>query len=156
MAIVRTPKEGDQHEQEADHVAGAVEKKPMVPTRQQREKQGEVAGEQSNKPVDEPETSCPLAKKSKIHPGKQGKHQPGHNNFEPGKSELDHPDPQSLLDKHSGKGTQHGNKEVVDFKEQIGTWVSPDGKTRLRTTRGTIHHDAKGNAHIVPAHPTGQ
>lgn len=30
----------------------------------------------------------------KVNPDKQGKHQPGHPNFQPGKSELDHPDPQ--------------------------------------------------------------
>lgn len=156
MAIVRTPREENQHEQETDHVTQTTEIKPIVPTRQQRERQGDAADEQNDQPVGEPTTPCSQAKKAKIHPGKQGKHQPGHNNFEPGKSELDHPDPQSLLDKHAGKGEKHGNKEVVDFKESIGIWVSLDGKIRLRTTRGTIHYDVKGSAHIVPAHPTGQ
>ena len=89
---------------------------------------------------------------SKIHMGKQGKHIPGHNNFQPGKSELTHPDPQSLLDKGTGTGVRHGTKEVVDFREEIGTYVALDG-TRMTTTRGTIHNDSKGNAHIVPADP---
>ena len=88
----------------------------------------------------------------KINPGKQGKHVPGHNNFQPGKSELTHPDPQGLLDRGAGTGVQHGNKEVVDFGEPIGTHVAPDG-TRTPTTRGTIHYDQSGGAHIVPAKP---
>ena len=87
-----------------------------------------------------------------IHPGKQGKHIPGHHNFQPGRSELTHPDPQGLLNQAAGTGIRHGNKEVVDFGEEIGIWVSRDG-TRISTTRGTIHYDAKGNAHIVPAKP---
>jgi RHS repeat-associated protein len=98
---------------------------------------------------------------AKIHPGKQGKHQPGHNNFQPGKSELTHSDPQALLDKGQGKGVMHGNKEVVDFHEVIGVYVDPNTGKRECTTRGTIHYDAealsdptKGHAHIVPAKPT--
>jgi RHS repeat-associated protein len=90
-----------------------------------------------------------------IHDGQQGKHIPGHNNFKPGRSELTHRDPQSLLDKSGGTGVRHGTKEVVDFKEPIGNWVSSDGKNRLPTSRGTIHYDDAGGAHIVPAHPTG-
>lgn len=94
--------------------------------------------------------------KPKLHDGKQGKHQPGNNNFDPDKnrSELTHPDPQSLLDKHAGTGTRvSDNKEIVDFGDNIGNWKSPDGTTTLPTTRGTIHYDASGNAHIVPAYP---
>jgi RHS repeat-associated protein len=90
--------------------------------------------------------------KINIHLGKQGKHIPGHPNFQPGKSELTHPDPQKLLDKFSGKGERIGNKEYVDFGENIGTHVLKDG-TRTSTTRGTIHYDEKGGAHIVPAPP---
>lgn len=87
-----------------------------------------------------------------LHEGKQGKHVPGHNNFQPGKSEITHPDPQSLITNGAGTGVKHGNKEVVDFGENIGTHVSKDG-TRTPTTRGTIHYDQSGGAHIVPAHP---
>lgn len=94
--------------------------------------------------------------KPKIHDGKQGKHVPGHNNFQEGKSELTHPDPQALVDKGAGTGVRTGNKEVVDFGDEvIGNWVSPDGTQKLPTSRGTIHYDSKGGAHIVPAHPTG-
>jgi len=90
----------------------------------------------------------------KIHPGKQGKHVPGHNNFQPGKSELTHSDPQALLDRGHGTGVAHGpTKEVVDFHEPIGTFVAPDG-ARKTTTRGTIHYSAdRSHAHIVPARP---
>ena len=91
--------------------------------------------------------------KPRIHPGKQGKHIPGHNNFQPGKSELTHPDPQGLLDKSAGTGQRvSDSKEVVDFGETIGTWVGQNGE-RAATTRGTIHYDASGGAHIVPARP---
>jgi hypothetical protein len=90
----------------------------------------------------------------KIHPGKQGKHVPGHNNFQPGKSELTHPNPQALLDAHHGTGVPHGpTKEVVDFQEPIGIFVTQDGG-RQTTTRGTIHYDGqRTHAHIVPAKP---
>jgi hypothetical protein len=87
-----------------------------------------------------------------IHPDKQGKHVPGHRNFQPGKSEFTHPDPQGLLDRFSGTGIRYGHKEVVDFKEVIGFWAGAGG-VRLATTRGTIHYDARGFAHIVPAKP---
>ncbi|MGC4064586.1 MAG: RHS repeat-associated core domain-containing protein [Polyangiaceae bacterium] len=57
-------------------------------------------------------------KSDQIHEGKQGKHVPGHNNFQPGKSELTHPNPQALLDKGKGTGIKHGpDKGVVDFGE---------------------------------------
>ncbi|MCC6749047.1 MAG: hypothetical protein IT371_15410, partial [Deltaproteobacteria bacterium] len=87
-----------------------------------------------------------------VHPGRQGKHTPGHNNFIPGRSEFTHPDPQALLDKWAGKGVRHGAKEVVDFVEEIGTYVKQDG-TRVPTSRGRIHYDVKNRAHIVPAAP---
>ncbi|HMA93742.1 MAG TPA: polymorphic toxin type 50 domain-containing protein [Polyangiaceae bacterium] len=87
-----------------------------------------------------------------IHPGQQGKHVPGHNNFKPGRSELTHPDPQALLDRGIGTGVRHGTKEVVDFGEEIGTHVARDG-TRSTTSRGTIHYNSKNEAHIVPALP---
>jgi RHS repeat-associated protein len=92
------------------------------------------------------------SKQFQIHAGKQGKHIPGHPHFQPGKSELAHPDPQELLDKFAGKGERVGNREFVDFGENIGVHVGKDG-TRTATTRGTIHYDEKGGAHIVPAPP---
>lgn len=92
-----------------------------------------------------------------LHEGRQGKHIPGHNNYNPnaGRSifhgSLAHA--QELIDNFGGTGTWHGaNKEIVIFGEEIGTWVSRDGSKRLPTTRGTIHYSSTG-AHIVPANP---
>lgn len=76
--------------------------------------------------------------KAEIHAGKQGKHIPGHNNFIPGRSELTHPNPQGLLDRHSGSGVRHGNKEVVDFGETIGTAVNEAGVRSV--TKGRAMH----------------
>lgn len=94
-----------------------------------------------------------------LNVGSQGKHIPGHNNYEPDrgrsilKGGLAHA--QELIEEHAGSGTWHGaQKETIDFGEVIGTWVSPDGSERLPTTRGTIHYGKKG-AHIVPSKPEG-
>ncbi len=105
-----------------------------------------------------PSTPSPLPKNPTIHPGQQGKHVPGHNNFQPGKSELTHPNPQKLLNDFSGKGTVRGSaasgwKETVDFGEPIGKWVDPKTGAKIPTTRGTIHYNSKGQAHIVPCNP---
>jgi RHS repeat-associated protein len=108
-----------------------------------------------SKPGDAPKPSGP-----KVNPDKQGKHQPGHRNFQPGKSELDHPDPQGLVDKGAGTGQQVGNvpvgeagsKERVDFGEPIGTHVDQQTGDRNETTVGIIHYGKK-DVHIVPAKP---
>lgn len=87
-----------------------------------------------------------------IHPGQQGKHIPGHNNYTPGRSPLaEGVNPQTLLD-----GVQNGahpivrmtprGQPVVDFGKAIGQF---EGKA---TNFGIIHHGKKG-AHIVPANP---
>lgn len=97
----------------------------------------------------------------KIEEGKQGKHQPDHNNFIPGRSELTHPDPQELLDKHAGTGQragretvgEPGSKERVDFGEPIGKHVDQHTGEKNETTVGMIHYSKKG-AHIVPARPS--
>jgi filamentous hemagglutinin len=94
-------------------------------------------------------------KKLKIHQGKQGKHIPGDNNFIEGNSELTHPDPQYLLNQGAGRGVRVGQREHVDFGENIGTYVNRTSGERSPTTRGTIHYDANGGAHIVPAPPIG-
>jgi RHS repeat-associated protein len=110
-------------------------------------------------PKDESE---PAPGKPEVHEGKQGKHQPGHNNFRPGRSELADPDPQGLVNEGAGQGRQAGNvpvgkpgsKEVVDWGRNIGTHVDrPTGK-RSPTSAGTIHYDGQGKVHIVPARPT--
>jgi uncharacterized protein RhaS with RHS repeats len=97
---------------------------------------------------------------AKLSLGKQGKHQPTHNNFQPGKSELTHSNPQGLLDKGAGTGQQVGNspigsagsKERVDFGEPIGNYVDPATGNKQSTSVGIIHY-SKGDAHIVPARP---
>lgn len=92
-----------------------------------------------------------------IHPGQQGKHVPGHNNYKPAlrKSVLkSNRTPQQLLDGvHSGqykivgwrkRGTQ--NLPIVNFKTPVGHEHSnPTNATRF----GKIHY-GKGGAHIVP------
>ena len=96
---------------------------------------------------------------TELHDGAQGKHIPGHNNYDPsaGRSIFGGSlaDAQRLISEFAGSGTWQGtNKETVDFGENIGTWISPDGTQRFPTTRGTIHYGRHG-AHIVPAHPGG-
>ena len=95
-----------------------------------------------------------------IHEGKQGKHQPGHNNFQEGKSEMTHDNPQKLVDEHAGSGQQVGNKTVgeagskerVNFGENIGNHVDQASGTKTPTNVGIIHH-SKNDVHIVPAKP---
>ncbi|MDS9397107.1 polymorphic toxin type 50 domain-containing protein [Aphanizomenon flos-aquae NRERC-008] len=43
--------------------------------------------------------------------GSQGKHQPGHNNFMPGRSPFTHLNPQQLVNKFAGKGQPANNYE---------------------------------------------
>ncbi|MCG8360296.1 MAG: polymorphic toxin type 50 domain-containing protein [Kiloniellales bacterium] len=73
--------------------------------------------------------------KPTIHEGQQGKHRPGHRNFVPGRSELDHPNPPELLDDFAGKGEpandvpigEPGSRERVDFGDKIiGSHVDLD------------------------------
>ena len=93
-----------------------------------------------------------------IHSGAQGKHIPGHNNFQPGKSTLT-ADP-SELGRHAGTGQQvgkidvglPGSKERVNFGQQIGDYVDPASGIATPTTNGIIHYGGKG-IHIVPARP---
>jgi hypothetical protein len=90
-----------------------------------------------------------------IHPGQQGKHVPGHNNFLTGRSAIENGiDPQALLDgAHSGKysvvGAGSRGQPVVDFGVPIGV----DAASGLPTRFGTIH-SSKTGAHIVPTNPT--
>lgn len=95
---------------------------------------------------------------TKLHEGRQGKHIIGHNNYQKGKSvlHLSMARAQELIEKYAGCGTRKGlNKEIVNFGEVIGTWVSNDGTKRLSTTWGTIHYSDIG-CHIVPANPKGR
>lgn len=105
-------------------------------------------------------------KTAKLNPDKQGKHLVGHRNYDPKLGDkfqpsiLRHPDPEKLLKEHAGKGSpkvvfEHGQgyKEVVDFREYIGDFFDEKTNQFLSTTRGTIHYDKTGSAHIVPASP---
>ncbi|MGH8910095.1 MAG: polymorphic toxin type 50 domain-containing protein, partial [Egibacteraceae bacterium] len=94
-----------------------------------------------------------------VHPGQQGKHIPGQNNYIPGRSELTYPKPQELLDRGAFAGTpvrgtpgQPGYRERVDFGQIIGYSVDPVTGARTPTSIGIIHYSSTG-AHIVPARP---
>ena len=90
-----------------------------------------------------------------IHPGQQGKHVPGDNNFIPGRSTMNADiDPQQLLNGvHGGQysvvGAGSRGQPIVDFGRPIGV----DAATGLPTQYGTIHSGNNG-AHIVPTNPT--
>lgn len=92
-----------------------------------------------------------------VHHGRQGKHLPWHNNFQPGGSVL-LADPEVLAQK-AGTGDQvgqvavgeTGSKERVLFDEGIGHYVDESG--RMVPTRVGIVHYSKDGIHIVPARP---
>jgi len=92
---------------------------------------------------------------------KQGVHQPGAKNFVKGRSELEHPNPQSLIDQYAGTGDPkqiHKNgfvqREVVDCRKVIGFYFEQGSTLPKPTTRFMIHYSPKNNqAHIVPARP---
>lgn len=91
---------------------------------------------------------------TKLHEGAQGKHVPGHNNFDPSKSTLKGgmKAAQELIDSFAGTGTFLDNhREVVECQKAIGEYSGYAGKKRA-TSRGVIHYGKKG-AHIVPTHP---
>ena len=87
----------------------------------------------------------------------------GHKNYIPteNRSIFTHPNPEQLLEKHAGKGHpenmkkfgEAGYKETVDFGTEIGYAVDQDTGKRTLTTRGKIHYDKNGGAHIVPVAP---
>ncbi|MBI2807731.1 MAG: hypothetical protein HYX68_22345 [Planctomycetes bacterium] len=93
-----------------------------------------ASGQRVSLPVIEAPTLRPVAPRTRptIHAGRQGKHVPGHNNFNPaaGRSELTHPNPQALLDGGAGTGSPlpgpptgtPGFREVVVFGEVIGIY----------------------------------
>ena len=92
---------------------------------------------------------------TRLHAGAQGKHIPGHRNYQKGKSIFrgSLADAQLLIERFAGSGTMAGPyKERVDFGKVIGTYVSKDGSVRLETTVGLICYSKLG-AHIVPGKP---
>lgn len=91
----------------------------------------------------------------KVHPGRQGKHILGHNNYKNGKSifsgTLD--DAQKLIKEYSGTGQKiNSNSERVNFNRVIGKFVDEATGKAYDTTIGTIRY-SKDGAHIVPARP---
>ena len=89
-----------------------------------------------------------------VHMDGQGKHIPGHNNYNPTKNRsILTADPSELLSGvHSGQYPvvrMAGGKPVVDFGKPIGTY----GGSGPQTQFGTVHY-GKNGAHIVPANPT--
>ncbi|MDL2226527.1 hypothetical protein LJB86_02590 [Deltaproteobacteria bacterium OttesenSCG-928-M10] len=97
--------------------------------------------------------------KPKLHRGKQDKHIPGTSNFKQeaakgNRQSILKADPQKLLDSHAGTGHMVSpTKERVDFGKVIGQFYDTKTGKYVDTTRGLIHYDSKGNAHIVPARP---
>ena len=93
-----------------------------------------------------------------IHMGGQGKHIPGHNNYDPSRSTLT-ADPQDLLaGVHSGqypiiRSIPRGNStsNIVDFGRPIGDF-KVDGVLVGPTRYGQIVQ-GKNGAHIIPANP---
>jgi RHS repeat-associated protein len=89
-----------------------------------------------------------------INTGMQGKHTPGHNNYDPTRSPLNKDvNPQSLLDGfHQGANPTVGRgvrgDPIVDFGKPIGTAMPAN----VQTQYGTIHSGKEG-AHVVPADP---
>jgi RHS repeat-associated protein len=93
-----------------------------------------------------------------IHPGKQGKHIPGHKNYIPGRSKLT-ADPNKLASK-AGTGQpvnevpqgMPGYKERIDFGFVIGEYIDSRGVS-TPTTIGIITYSKDGTIHIIPARP---
>jgi len=95
----------------------------------------------------------------KIHWGRQNKHIEGTNNYQKGKSILQHSDPERLIKVHGGSGLQVrgtpgevGYQEVINFKEHVGLSICEKTGTKVSTTWGKIHYSKEG-AHIVPTVP---
>lgn len=123
----------------------------------------QVSGESSESQEDEAasgDSTNSETKGPRVNEGQQGKHIPGHNNFQPGKSELTDSNPQELLDQGAGMGQQigsrpvgqSGSKERVDFGRSIGNYVDPVSGEKTPTSVGVVHYGSRG-AHIVPARP---
>ena len=98
-----------------------------------------------------------------VHDGQQGKHVPGHNNYDPGKNRsILTADPEELMSR-SGTGRsmrdipipEPGSREMIDFGEVIGYHVDPSTGTQTPTQWGWITY-GKNGGHIVPVNPQGQ
>jgi len=99
----------------------------------------------------------------RVNQGQQDKHILGTNNFNQevakgiNKSILTE-NAQKLLDDFAGTGVRlpNTNREWVDFGKVIGQYFDRITGKYIDTTKGYIHYDSRGNAHIVPSSPWGQ
>jgi hypothetical protein len=74
---------------------------------------------------------------------------------------MTHENPAELLRNGAGKGewltsgrpSLVGGKERFDFHQEMGIWKNIEGTAAFPTTRGIIHYDTKGGAHIVLSSP---
>ncbi|MGI4746626.1 MAG: polymorphic toxin type 50 domain-containing protein [Janthinobacterium lividum] len=98
-------------------------------------------------------------KPDRLWPPKQDPHIPSSPKYDETRSPITHPDPQALLDAHSGSGNPRGKipRGQPGFSERFDTGgeivgIHLDENTAIATptTRGTIHYSKRG-AHIVPA-----
>jgi len=116
------------------------------------------------KPGKVPKTTKGKAKANpnqvKVNWGQQDKHIPGTDNYKQsvasGKNRgILKEDPQKLLDERAGTGYKipETNRERVDFGRVIGQYYDDIADKYIDTTKGIIHYDSKGGAHIVPARP---
>jgi len=96
----------------------------------------------------------------KIHAGAQGKHQPGHNNYNPAGNRstfLLKVNPQELLDGvRSGQyiidGYNNRGMPTANFGKIIGIYRDAKSGEGMLAERGIIHY-GKNGVHIVPAPP---
>ena len=97
----------------------------------------------------------------KVNKGQQDKHIIGTNNYKNSiengiKRSILKDNPEELLSHFAGTGQKIGmNKERVDFGKIIGQYYDKSLDKYVDTTRGIIHYDGKGGAHIVPSAPIG-
>lgn len=98
----------------------------------------------------------------KIQWDKQGKHIPGHKNYNSkmNKSILQYDDPKTLVKKYAGTGLKINNRlpgkagyqELVNFQKFIGYAVDEITGEKIPTSWGKIHY-GKNGVHIVPTKP---
>lgn len=92
---------------------------------------------------------------TKLNEDKQGKHIPGHKNYQEGKSVLtiSMDDAQRLVNRFAGSGRMiTANREKVNCHKIIGRYINEQTGANLPTSWISIHYSKTG-AHIVPANP---
>jgi filamentous hemagglutinin len=137
----------------------------------EREAASEADAEATAVPRPGPTPATPDAAESDrprytVHPGRQGKHQPGHNNHEPERGRSDMApdvDPQELVDRFAHRGQSAngrrpgtpGAHERFDAGDQIiGTHRDQAGRS-APTTRGIIRYGSDGSVHVRPSESRG-